>query len=318
VALHAELAQAGYAASSITDAVRAMARLSGSLHATGLTPGELTPALVEEFLAVRQQHSRVAAVARRALGPVLRFLRGQGVVPGRKLAPDTTPVEALLADYRAWLVAERGLAAESVRCYANQAKTFLTQLADPLGESLARLDAAAVTAFMVRHSTEAHSAWSAKALVTAMRSLLQFLHLDGLVPVPLAAAVPAVAGWRLGALPRGLQPGQVKALLAGCDTTTAVGLRDHAVLTVLARLGLRGAEVAALGLGDVDWRADRERLAEDLQVLIAVLDHAAGQVGLVDVQVPERALLGGQVGGDLAGDLIGVVTWGDHCARGPL
>jgi integrase/recombinase XerD len=177
------------------------------------------------------------------------------VVPGRKLAPGATPVEALLADYRAWLVAERGLAASSVRCYASQAKTFLTQLADPLGESLARLDAAAVTGFVVGHSTAADSVWSAKALVTAMRSLLRFLHLEGLIPVPLTAAVPAVAGWRLAALPRGLQPGQVKALLAGCDTTTAVGLRDHAVLTVLASLGLRGAEVAALGLDDVDWRA---------------------------------------------------------------
>jgi len=253
--LRADLAQAGYAASSITDAVRAMARLSGWLHATGLPPGELTPAGVEEFLAVRQQHSRVAAVARRGLGPVLRFLRGRGVVPGREVAPDTTPVEALLADYRAWLVGERGLAAESVRCYATQAKTFLAQLAAPLGASLARLDAAAVTAFVVGHSTTAGSVWSAKALVTAMRSLLRFLHLEGLIPVPLTAAVPAVAGWRLGALPRGLEPGQVQALLAGCDPATAVGLRDHAILTVLAHLGLRGAEVAALGLDDIDWRA---------------------------------------------------------------
>jgi integrase/recombinase XerD len=221
--LRADLAQAGYAASSVADAVRAMARLSGWLHATGLTPGGLTPARVEEFVAVRRQHSRVEAVARRGLAPVLRLLRRRGVVPGPQLASDASPVEALLADYRAWLVGERGLAAESVRCYTNQAKTFLAQLGDQLGASLARLDAVAVTAFMVRHSTEADSVWSAKALVTAMRSLLRFLHVEGLVPVPLAAAVPAVAGWRLDALPRGLQPGQVTALLAGCDTASAVG-----------------------------------------------------------------------------------------------
>ncbi len=255
VALRADLAQAGYAASSVADAVRAMARLSGWLQATGLTPDGLTPVAVEEFLAVRRQHSQVEAVARRGLGPVLRFLRRRDVVPGRQLAPGVTPVEALLADYCAWLVGERGLAAESVRCYTNQAKTFLAQLGDQLGASLARLDAAAVTAFMVDACSAADSVWSAKARVTAMRSLLRFLHVEGLVPVPLTAAVPGVAGWRLGGLPRGLEHEQVQALLAGCDTTTAVGLRDHAILTVLARLGLRGAEVAALGLGDVDWRA---------------------------------------------------------------
>ena len=73
---------------------------------------------------------------------------------------------------------------------------------------------------------------------------------------PLAGAVPAVAGWRLAALPRG------PAAAAGRGAAGRLrprrprsGLRDHAVLVVLARLGLRGAEVAALQLADIDWRA---------------------------------------------------------------
>lgn len=70
----------------------------------------------------------------------------------------------------------------------------------------------------------------------------------------MTAAVPGVAGWRLAALPRGLTREQVRALLAPHDTTTAVGLRDHAFLVMLARLGMRGAEAAALQLEDVDWR----------------------------------------------------------------
>lgn len=124
----------------------------------------------------------------------------------------------------------------------------------PLEQALAGLDAAAVTGFMVGQTQRAGSVESAKALVTGMRSLLRFLHIDGRVPAPLVGAVPGVAGWRLGTLPRGLPQAQVTALLAAPDTTTPVGLRDHAVLTLLARLGLRGAEVAALRLADVDWR----------------------------------------------------------------
>lgn len=252
--LRAELARVGYATSSVREAAGSMARLSGWMGQQGLTAEELTPAAVEEFLDVRRRRCRVEGVARRWLGAVLRVLRGQGVVPGADLG-DCTAVEALVSDYRVWLVTERGLAAETVRCYGIQAKKFLAHLSDPLDVSLAGLDPAAVTAFMVGQATTADSVWSAKALVTAVRSLLRFLHVQGLTSVSLTAAVPAVAGWRLSALPRGLDRGQVQALLAAPDPATPVGLRDRAVLTLLASLGLRGAEVAALRLDDIDWRA---------------------------------------------------------------
>jgi site-specific recombinase XerC len=67
--------------------------------------------------------------------------------------------------------------------------------------------------------------------------------------VSLAGAVPAVAGWRLASLPRGLDTAVVTALLDSCDRDTIAGRRDHAILMLLARLGLRGAEVADLRLG---------------------------------------------------------------------
>jgi hypothetical protein len=44
-------------------------------------------------------------------------------------------------------------------------------------------------------------------------------------------------------------------MLASCDRRSAIGRRDYAILTVLARLGLRAGEVAALRLEDIDWRA---------------------------------------------------------------
>jgi integrase-like protein len=75
------------------------------------------------------------------------------------------------------------------------------------------------------------------------------------VAADLAAAVPPVAGWRdttLPSVPAGLD---VSALVAGCDRSRPAGLRDHAILLLLARLGLRSCEVARMELGDLDWRA---------------------------------------------------------------
>ncbi|MGH3231245.1 MAG: site-specific integrase [Streptosporangiaceae bacterium] len=157
----------------------------------------------------------------------------------------------LLAEFRSWLDRERGLSAVSVRCYSKQAKYFLAAVGGP--GAVGGLDAGKVTAFMVDWSRDLNC-WSAKAMVTSLRAFLRFAHATGKTAVPLAGAVPAVASWKLSALPRGLKAAEIEGLLAGCDRDTAVGLRDHAILSLLARLGLRGAEAAGLRLDDIDWR----------------------------------------------------------------
>jgi site-specific recombinase XerD len=162
--------------------------------------------------------------------------------------PDMT----LLAEFRGWLDRERGLSPVSVRCYAKQSKAFLAGIGG--AGAVSALDAGKVTAFMVDW-TQGRNTWSAKAMVTALRAFLRFAHATGRTAVPLAGAVPAVASWQMTSLPRGMKAAEVERLLAGCDRDKAVGLRDYAVLMLLARLGLRGAEAAGLRLGDIDWRA---------------------------------------------------------------
>jgi integrase/recombinase XerD len=96
---------------------------------------------------------------------------------------------------------------------------------------------------------------SGKMLVTALRSLLGFLHVEGLIDRPLAHVVPSVAFWRLQGLPRGLDGEQVQALLESCDRATVQGRRDLAILLLLVRMGMRRGEVARLRLDDIDWHA---------------------------------------------------------------
>jgi integrase/recombinase XerD len=124
-------------------------------------------------------------------------------------------------------------------------------LPEPLTAALPRLDAGQVMSFMLGYCRDRNTE-SAKAVVTAVRALLRFLHVAGHVPVVLAGAVPAVAGWRLASLPRGLDAVVVQRLLDSCNQDTIVGRRDYAILTMLARLDVRGAEVANLQLDDVD------------------------------------------------------------------
>jgi hypothetical protein len=89
---------------------------------------------------------------------------------------------------------------------------------------------------MVEYSRN-RNGWSAKAMVTSLRAFLRFAHATGRTAVPLAGAVPVVASWRLASLPRELAAAEIERLLAGSDRQTAAGLRDYAVLSLLARLG---------------------------------------------------------------------------------
>src|SRR5262249_49752168 len=165
---------------------------------------------------------------------------------------------ALLAGFRSWLAAERGLSGETVRCYSNQAGTFLASLPDPVESAVRQLDSGQVTSFMVGYCRD-RNVESAKAMATSLRALLRFLHVSGHTPIRLrgggAGGVAGVAGWRLASLPRGVDAAVVARLLGSCDQATVVGRRDYAILIMLVRLGLRGAEAADLRLGDLDWRA---------------------------------------------------------------
>ena len=227
---------------------------------------------------------------------VLGHLRGLGVVPASE--PRTlSPAEVLLEQYRRYLLVERGLTAGTTRGYVNIVRPFVDSRVTASGEVVVwDLVPADVLGFLL---TEAQwrSRKSAKLLVSALRSLLGFWHVQGLIARPLAGVVPSVAGWRLTGLPRALEAGQVRSLLDNCDRSTVAGIRDFAILTILMRLGMRRGEVAALRLDDIDWRAgemvvrgksdriERLPLPADVGEAIAVYLRDGRPSGLPDREV---------------------------------
>jgi integrase/recombinase XerD len=248
-----ELVGAGYRPSSAGVQLRLLAHLSRWLEREGMDPGELREPQLERFR--REDLARVASLRiAQGLVPLLGYLRALGAVPLED-QPERSDVELLLGRYRDYLLIERGLMAGTARGYVDLVQPFLVSRVGGDGElDLVSLTAGDVLGFVLADCRR-RPRRSAKAMVTALRSLLVFLHVDGLIARPLAQVVPSVAFWRLQGLPRGLDAEQVRALLASCDRVTAHGRRDLAILLLLVRLGMRRGEVARLRLQDVDWRA---------------------------------------------------------------
>jgi site-specific recombinase XerD len=278
-----ELIRRGYPPERAARHVQLLAHLSRWLQVEGWTADELSAERVEEFLAARRAEGYAQVPTTGWVITLLGWLPALRVVARKAPAADTL-AEAVVEEYRRWLIHERGLAVGTVRGYVGEARSFLSYVDRPEGLDLARLTASEVNGYVVGQCRRRHVG-SAKVLVTALRSLLRFLSLEGHTPRPLAGAVPAASAMGGGFLPRGLTPEVVAALLSSCDPSTAVGRRDFAVLTVLSRLGLRAGEVAGLELEDVDWHhgelvvrgkgARRDRLPLPTDVGEAVVAYLA-------------------------------------------
>ena len=303
-----ELAQQGYRPRAVRNQMGLVAHLSRWLLGEGISAEKLHMAEVERFVDARRAAGYTRLVSIKALQPILVYLHGLAVTPTPPPTP-SDPVEVALERYRSYLTVERGLRTNTARGYVDGVRPFVHGRATPdgLALDLAHLTAADVVSFVVGRCPQlGHSA--AKLTVTALRSLLGFLHVEGMIERSLAFAVPSVACRRLVGLPKGLDPDQVRCLLESCDSGTQNGCRDFAVLTVLVRLGLRAGEAARLALDDIDWRAGEivvqgkancsERLPLPTDVGMAVAAYlergrpasARGRTVFVRIKAPHRPL----------------------------
>jgi site-specific recombinase XerD len=247
------LLELSYTPGTVRNVLKDVGGVGRWLEEENLDVSELTNESLEAFLCARRTTGRRRVASVRSFAPLLDYLRSEGVI-----APKTdpsTPVGDLVALYTNWLVVERGLAAPTVLRYGNLARRFLEErLAADGNRFVEDLTGTAVVGFLLRECPRV-SVGAAKGRVAELRSLLRFLYLKGFTPLPLATAVPPVAGWHDTGVPAGISPSDVQHLLEGCDRSSSKGIRDFAILMLVARLGLRSAEVARLELDDIDWRA---------------------------------------------------------------
>jgi len=183
---------------------------------------------------------------------LLEFLRSLGAVSSRRPYTDRSALGQLTRDYERFLISERGLALSTVVGYVAMVRRFLTEHFESRPLRLKDLRPQDLHRFVLGEARRV-SRTHARTTVTTLRSFLRFLRQRGAIDADLAAALFGVSYWRWAHIPKSLTPEQVERLLRSCDRHTASGQRDYAMLLLLARLGLRGGEVRALTLDDLDW-----------------------------------------------------------------
>jgi site-specific recombinase XerD len=154
-------------------------------------------------------------------------------------------------------------------------------------------------------------------IASALRSFFRFLRQQALINTDLAQCVPTPARRRLSTLPKFINADDVERLLHSIDQKTPEGRRNYAIMQLLARLGLRAAEVAALTLNDLDWdageiivrgkggRCDRLPLPYEVgQALANYLRDGRPSCSTRRVFVRQRAPQRGFVNGEAVGTIV--------------
>ena len=249
----ARLAAKGYANRSALDKLRLIRNLSVWLEGERLGVDALDEQRFDVFLRTRGTRSQARGEA--ATGrQLLSHLRREDRIPAASAGAGTdSPIRRTERIYRHFLVNERGLRPATVVNYLGIVHAFLTEQFGSRTVAFETLVARDVNRFIVRRSKQL-SRTRSKLVATALRSFLRHLYQRGDLAVDLAGAIQPVMNWRLSGLPKSLAPEKVEALLQSCDPDTVAGRRDHAILLLLARLGLRAGEAATMTLDDVDWR----------------------------------------------------------------
>lgn len=329
------LAERGYTTLTARNMLKDLGQVGLWLSRQGLDAADLDESLVKQHLADLRKSGRRRVAGPRGMLPLLTFLREAGVVPKPQVA--SAPIDDLLERYRCWMESERGLSASTMLRYGNTARRFLAEQAMVEGEFVPDcLTGADLNAFLLRECTRV-SAGSAKGRVAELRSLMRFLHLHGVIPMKLGGAVPPVGGWRFASVPPMMATDDVQRLLDHTPRRGTVGVRDYAILMLVARLGLRSIEVARLLLDDIDWRCgeivvrgkgrreDRLPLPADVgEALVAYLSGPRPRLDARHVFLTCKAPHG-PIRADLVGDVVeracrraGTLQVGPHRLRHAL
>jgi site-specific recombinase XerD len=208
------------------------------------------------------------------------WLQTKGIVP-----PSPAPVEPeLLTAFCHWMQAQRGVTETTLKSY----RPALRRLLVVLGDQPEHYTVKQLRQFVLER-TRNNKTSQVKTTVTVLRMFLRFLMIQGRCAPELLVAIPTIAGWRQAALPNYLGAEAVERVLDTCDCTTTMGARDQAVLLLLARLGLRAGDVAALRLNDIDCEQGLLRVAGHSLASITSTGHSTS----TRVDLIKRPLIGG-------------------------
>ena len=196
-----------------------------------------------------------------AIAKLLRLAQGNWPPDAEMIGPDDEHRHEICREYEAWLREERGLASASIAALMWEARNFLRWQFDRAGAaSLETLSIVDIDLYMDMRAPGLRRK-SLADVAERLRSVVRHLHRTGRIPTDLTPHIIGPMLYAYEDVPSTLERSQIAAVLATTqEDRSPRGLRDYAILQLLATYGLREGEICRLRLDDVDWRAESLRI----------------------------------------------------------
>jgi site-specific recombinase XerD len=250
------LSKDGYTELSVLGYDDAARHLAHWLADAGIAVAEIDEAIVDRFARHRcrcrcpgrRRTKQLSGEYVRRAHRFVAFLAERGIA-SQKTTPAASVPDRRVIEFQDWLRRHRGLSERTIGLHGD----LLMRLLPALRPRPHSWDAQHIREVIVAETKRA-SRVHVKKMASTLRGYVRFLSATGRCRAGLEHAVPIIAQWRLSTLPRYIDAAQVERLIATCDPNSPTGLRDRAILLLLARLGLRASDIVSLRLGDLDWK----------------------------------------------------------------
>lgn len=249
----ATLIPQGYSVATVRGKLQLIGAWAQWLSMRPVNLADIDELLLEEYF------NQVPGGAKTTLTSFIAYLRNIGAVLTPFPSPEEEHRPQIELDYELYLCRERGLSAITVRYHLFHVHRFLVECFGSRDIKLHRIRQKDITNHILRHASE-YRQRSAQNWISVLRCFMRYLSLRGETTADMTGCVLKTANWNLAGLPKYVEASEVEELIKSIDRSTPVGLRDYAILIIIARLGLRAGEVASLELEDFDWQEGKFRV----------------------------------------------------------
>ncbi|MXZ28776.1 MAG: tyrosine-type recombinase/integrase [Gammaproteobacteria bacterium] len=226
------------------------------LHRTRTSITSVSPDVMNDFLNhdcicpryfIKPRRAEDRTIYALLIRKFVNFLGDHGVAPNAYLDAAGTN-DSSLGDFRRWLAQHRGVTASTIHTYCRE----VSPIVEKMGEEPTQYDVALLRETLLDRLGML-SVTHARNVLIAVRMYVRFLATRNECDPSLIDAIPKPSARGLWKPPRHIPMKDIERVIAACDGCTAAGIRDKAILLLLARLALRAGDISALQLSDIDW-----------------------------------------------------------------